>query len=82
MLKKNAQKVKETILAQGEKEVARLKASAEADLSSEEAKAIAELRQRVSTLALERVESQIPQMLDDSAQTTLIDRSIAQLGGA
>ncbi len=79
---KNAQKVKETILAQGEKEVERLKASAEADLSSEEARAIAELRQRVSTLALERVESQIPQMLDDSAQTTLIDRSIAQLGGA
>ncbi|VEP14218.1 ATP synthase subunit b [Hyella patelloides LEGE 07179] len=78
----NAQKAKETILAQGTKEVERLKASAEADLSSEEARAIAELKQRVSTLALEKVESQLPGMLDDSAQTTLIDRSIAQLGGA
>ena len=78
----NAEKVKAAILAQGEKEVERLKASATADLSSEEAKAIAELRQRVAALALERVESQLPGMLDDSAQTTLIDRSIAQVGGA
>ena len=57
-------------------------ANAEKDLSSEEAKAIAELRQRVAALALERVESQLPGMLDESAQTTLIDRSIAQVGGA
>ncbi|MDJ0576594.1 MAG: F0F1 ATP synthase subunit B [Xenococcaceae cyanobacterium MO_234.B1] len=78
----NAEKVKAAILAQGEKEVERLKASATADLSSEEAKAIAELRQRVAALALERVESQLPGMLDESAQTTLIDRSIAQVGGA
>lgn len=78
----NAEKVKAAILAQGDKEVARLKASAAADLSSEEARAIAELKQRVSALALEKVESQLPGMLDDSAQTTLIDRSIAQLGGA
>ncbi len=77
----NAEKVKAAILAQGEKEVERLKASAAADLSSEEVKAIAELRQRVAALALERVESQLPGMLDDSAQTTLIDRSIAQVGG-
>lgn len=78
----NSAKVKAAILAEGEKEVERLKANAASDLSSEEARAIAELRQRVSTLALEKVESQLPGMLDDSAQTTLIDRSIAQLGGA
>lgn len=78
----NAEKAKAAILAQGEKEVERLKATAAADLSSEEARAIAELKQRVAALALERVESRLPGMLDDSAQTTLIDRSIAQLGGA
>ncbi|HHP7229249.1 MAG TPA: F0F1 ATP synthase subunit B [Xenococcaceae cyanobacterium] len=78
----NAEKAKAAILAQGEKEVARLKAGAAADLSSEEARAIAELKQRVATLALEKVEAQLPGMLDESAQTTLIDRSIAQLGGA
>ena len=77
----NAEKIKAAILAQGEKEVERLKASAAADLSSEEVKAIAELRQQVAALALERVESQLPGMLDDSAQTTLIDRCIAQVGG-
>lgn len=80
--KANAEKVKAAILADGDKEVERLKASAAADLSSEEARAISELKQRVATLALEKVESQLPQMLDDSAQTTLVDRSIAQLGGA
>lgn len=80
--KENAEKVRATILADGDKEVERLKASAEADLSSEEARAIADLKRRISTIALEKVESQLPQMLDDSAQTTLIDRSIAQLGGA
>lgn len=78
----NSEKVKATVLAQGEKEVERLKASAAADLGSEEARAIAELKQRVCALALEKVESQLPGMLDDSAQITLIDRSIAQLGGA
>lgn len=78
----NAEKVKAAILAQGDKEVERLKSSAAADLSSEEARAIAELKQRVAALALEKVESELPGMLDDSAQTTLVDRSIAQLGGA
>ena len=77
-----AEKVRAAILAQGDKEVERLKSSAAADLSSEEARAIADLKRRVATLALEKVESELPGMLDDSAQTTLVDRSIAQLGGA
>ena len=80
--KANADKARAAILAEGDKEVARLKATAAADLSSEEARAISELKQRVTALALEKVESQLPGMLDDSAQATLIDRSIAQLGGA
>ena len=78
----NAQKAKEAILAQGEKEVERLKAMAMQDLNSEQEKAISELRQRVSALALERVESQLYEVLDDSAQQKLIERSIAQLGGS
>ena len=78
----NAEKAKAAILAQGEKEVEKLRATAAADLSSEEARAIAELKQQVIALSLAKVESQLPNMLDDSAQTTLIERSIAQLGGA
>lgn len=78
----NAQKARANILAQGEKEVERLKAMAGQDLSSEEQRAIAELRKRVAALAIERVESQLSNVLDDSAQVKLIDSSIAQLGGS
>jgi F-type H+-transporting ATPase subunit b len=77
----NAEKAKASILAQGEKEVERLRASAVQDLNTEQEKAIAELKQRVAALALERAESQLPRMLDDSAQNRLIERSIAQVGG-
>ena len=77
----NAQKAKETILAQGEKEVQRLKEVAGKDLSSEQEKAIAQLRERVVALALENARSQMDNMLNDEAQRKLIDRSIAKLGG-
>ncbi|MGK7916400.1 MAG: F0F1 ATP synthase subunit B [Prochloraceae cyanobacterium] len=77
----NAEKTKQAILAQGEKEVERLKATAVADLNSEQTKVIAELRQRVAALAIEQVETQLPQMLNDEAQNQLIDSSIARLGG-
>lgn len=78
----NAQQAKANILAQGEKEVERLKAMAGQDLSSEEQRAIAELKQRVATLAMERVQSQLSDVLDEAAQAKLIDKSIAQLGGS
>jgi F-type H+-transporting ATPase subunit b len=78
----NAQKAKESILAQGAKEVERLKAMAVADLNSEQERAIAELKQRVAALALQRVESQLEETLNEEAQQKLIDRSIAQLGGS
>lgn len=77
----NAQKAKETILAQGEKEVQRLKEVAGKDLSTEQEKAIAQLRERVVALALENAKSQMDNMLNDDAQRKLIDSSIAKLGG-
>lgn len=79
--KNNAQKAKEAILAQGVKDVEKLKAAAVQELDSEQAKVIAELKERIATLALKRVESELKSKLDSSAQTKLIDRSIAQLGG-
>ncbi len=78
----NAQKARANILAQGEKEVERLKAMAGQDLSSEEQRAIAELKQRVAALAIERVRTQLSDVLDEAAQAKLIDNSIAQLGGS
>lgn len=77
----NAQKARETILAQGEKEVQRLKEVAGKDLSSEQEKAIAQLRERVVGLALERTRSQMENVLNDDVQRKLIDSSIAKLGG-
>ncbi|PSB11134.1 ATP synthase F0 subunit B [Pleurocapsa sp. CCALA 161] len=77
----NAQKAREAILAQGEKEVQRLREIAGKDLSSEQEKAIAQLRARVVALALEQARSQMDNMLNDDVQRKLIDRSIAKLGG-
>jgi F-type H+-transporting ATPase subunit b len=77
----NAQKARETILAQGEKEVQRLREVAGKDLSSEQEKAIAQLRERVVALALENAKSQMQNMLNDDVQRKLIDSSIAKLGG-
>jgi F-type H+-transporting ATPase subunit b len=77
----NAQKAREAILAQGEKEVQRLKEIAGKDLSSEQDKAIAQLRERVVALALEKARSQMDNMLNDDVQRQLIDSSIAKLGG-
>ena len=77
----NAQKARETILAQGEKEVQRLQEMAGKDLSSEQEKAIAQLRERVVALALEKARSSIGDVLNEEAQRKLIDSSIAKLGG-
>jgi F-type H+-transporting ATPase subunit b len=75
------EKAKAEILANGEKELAKLKAAAGKELDSEQAKVIAELKQRIAILALERVESELKNRLDGETQTRLIDKSIAQLGG-
>jgi F-type H+-transporting ATPase subunit b len=77
----NAQKVKEALLAKAVQDVERLKQTAAADLNTETDRAIAQLRQRVATLALQKVESQLKGGIADDAQQSLIDRSIAQLGG-
>lgn len=78
---KRAQAAKEEILAQCERDLERMKSDARQELDTERDRAIAELRQRVSELALQRVESQLQERLDESAQRQLIDRSIATLGG-
>lgn len=76
-----AEKAKAEILANGAKEVEKLKAAAGKELDSEQAKVIAELKQRIAVLALERVESELKNRVNDETQRKLIDNSIAQLGG-
>ncbi len=76
-----AKATKEAILSQSTKDVERMKEVAVQDLNSEQERVIAELRQRVTAMALEKVESRLPSILNDEAQHKLIDRCIAQLGG-
>lgn len=77
----SAKAAREAILAQAAKDIERLKETAVNDLNTQRARAIAELRERVAAMAIQRVESQLRDHLDDSAQQQLIDRSIAILGG-
>ena len=77
----NALSAREATLAKAAQDVERLKQTAAADLNTERDRAIAELRQRVSTLALQKVESGLRSGIADDVQQTLIDRSIAQVGG-
>lgn len=76
-----AETAKLAIAAQAEKDIERLKETAAKDLSTEQEKVIAQLRQRVAALALEQVEVQLRNTLDESAQQQLINKTIASLGG-
>jgi F-type H+-transporting ATPase subunit b len=77
-----AQRAKEEVLTKGTADVEKIKAAAAADLSSEQDRAIAELRQRISAIALQKAEAQLQDRLQDqSVQTRLVDRCIAQIGG-
>lgn len=78
----NAQAAREAILAKAAEDVERLRESAARDLNTERDRAIAELRQRVVAIALQKVESELRTGIADDAQHRLIDRSIALLGGS
>jgi len=73
---------KAAILEQSERDIERLRESVTQDVDAERARAVAELRQRVTALALQKVESELPSRLNDDVQRSIIDRSIAMLGGA
>ena len=76
-----AVRAKDAILAQSKVDVERMKANAAQDLSSQEAKVMRELQQRIAALALERTEEELPHRLNDDVQRRLVDASIAMLGG-
>ena len=76
----NAKAAREAILQQAEKDVERMKAAAQQDMSSQEDRVMRELRQRVSALAMERVETRLSGVLNDEIQNKLIDQSIALIG--
>ncbi|EKV01825.1 ATP synthase, F0 subunit b [Leptolyngbya sp. PCC 7375] len=77
-----AKVAKDNILAQASKDVQRMKDEAARDLSSQRDRVVLELRQRISALAVEKVESQLRSQVDDGLQQRLIDQSIGLLGGS
>jgi F-type H+-transporting ATPase subunit b len=76
-----AKALKESMLAQAAKDVEKMKAAASQELDSERDRVIAQLRSLVAAKALESVESQLKERLDDGAQQQLVDRSLGLLGG-
>ncbi|MDJ0733773.1 MAG: F0F1 ATP synthase subunit B [Nostocaceae cyanobacterium] len=72
---------KEAILAQATTDVERLRETAVRDLNTERERAIAQLRQQVVAMSLEKVESELSTGISEENQQTLIDRSLALLGG-
>lgn len=76
-----AKAVHEAILAEAQADMERLKAAEAQDLTRQQERVVAELRQRIAALALQRVESQLQSGIGESTQQQLIDRSIATIGG-
>jgi F-type H+-transporting ATPase subunit b len=77
----SAASAKAEIEAKAVADIERMKQLAAADTSTEQDKAIAELRSRITALAIEKAEAQFKNLLTESTQSTLIDRSIAMVGG-
>jgi len=76
----NAAKAREDILAQAQADIERMRAVAEQDVSSQQERVMRELRQRISQLAIARVESELPNRMTPELQGSLVDKSIALLG--
>jgi F-type H+-transporting ATPase subunit b len=76
-----AKRVGEEILAQGDQEIERMKATAVQELDSERAKVVAELKQTIAVLALEKAEQELKDTLNEETQGKLISNAIGQLGG-
>lgn len=76
-----AKKVSEEILAQGTKDIERMKATAVQELDSERGKVVAELRRTIAVMAVEKAELQLKETLNEETQGKLISSAVGQLGG-
>jgi F-type H+-transporting ATPase subunit b len=76
----DAKVAREAIMAEAAVEIERLRATAGGEINTATERAIAELRQRVTAMALQKVESQLRTQIDEAGQQQLVDSSIALLG--
>ena len=77
----SAKTAETAILEQAAADVEKMKAAGAADLNADLDKAIAQLKQKVVAQALQKAETELKAGIPLDAQVTIIDRSIAQLGG-
>jgi F-type H+-transporting ATPase subunit b len=75
-----ASRVSEEIIAQGNKDIERMKAAAGQELDSERVKVIAELKRTIAVLALQKAEQELKNNLNDDTQGRLISSAVSQLG--
>ena len=78
--RRNAEQLKATLRERADQEAVDLRPRALADIEAQKAQAIADLQAEVSTLARGAAEAVVRHNLDDSTQSTLIDRYINQVG--
>lgn len=76
-----AERTRDEILKQSQTDVERMRANAAQDLTTQEARVMRELQQRIATLAIERSTAALPERLNDDLQRRLVDSSIALLQG-
>lgn len=79
--RERSQAVQSEIAAQSEKDILRMREAAAKNLSSEQERVMAELKQKLVQKALANAEGRLKSGLDESAQQQLVERSLAQLGG-
>lgn len=84
-IKKEAQvtadKVRQSILDQGEVDIERLALTGKASIVTAETQIRKQIQQQIATLALKRVLLQLKSEMNVEMQTKIIDANINQLGG-
>ena len=75
-----AQKVRQSILAQGKLDIERLAAAGKASIAAAENQVRQQIQRQITTLAINRVLMQLQSQVTPAIQTQLIDKSIIEIG--
>lgn len=76
-----AQKVRESILAQGKSDIERLTVAGKASISTAEYQVKQQIQRQIISLAINKVTLELQNQVTPAMQSKIIDSSIAQLGG-
>lgn len=75
-----AQKVRESILAQGKLDIEKLTATGKVSIATAENQVRQQIQQQITTLAVKRVSLQLQSQVTPTMQSKIIDNNIVQLG--